>query len=193
MDLDIDVPTVYDGDHEDLVDDIGKVVTEDETLGILRGLGRGSAATKEERLSVVPPQNSPNLDIVEGTAPDLIDLTEPQDGFTDQLSPVSVREQRVAKARRVLGLKASHQQVDRGDQADAGAAEDHRTTDITKVLQALHHNDDSIVRKAIQRLHIKWYHAETERLQTILRAAGAPARACNMVPQVVQGCQVCRP
>ena len=39
----------------------------------------------------------------------------------------------------------------------------------------------------------KWYHAETERLQTILRAAGAPPKACNLVPQVVQACQVCRP
>ena len=105
------------------------------------------------------------------------------------MSQLSVREQRIAKARRVLGLKAQH---DRGDQADQTAAEDHRTTDVAKVMQLLHSNEDSVLRKALQRLHIKWYHCETERLQSLLRAAGAPSKACNLVPQVVQACQVCR-
>lgn len=37
------------------------------------------------------------------------------------------------------------------------------------------------------------YHCETERPQSLLRAAGAPSRACSFVPQVAQACQVCRP
>ena len=41
-------------------------------------------------------------------------------------------------------------------------------------------------------MHLKWYRCETERLQSLLRAAGAPAKACNLVPAVVQTCQVCR-
>ena len=81
----------------------------------------------------------------------------------------------------------------RGDQTDHAAAEDHRTIDVSKVLQLLHSSDEAVVRKALQRLHVKWYHAETERLQSILKAAGVPSRACNLVPQVVQACQVCRP
>ena len=57
LDLDVDVPTVYDGDNEDTYDGTDRVVTEDETLGILRGLGRGNAVTKEERSDEVPPNN----------------------------------------------------------------------------------------------------------------------------------------
>ena len=86
----------------------------------------------------------------------------------------------VSSARKVLGLKS---QQDRADQADQGAAEDHRTTDVTKVLQLLQSQDDSVLRKALQRLHIKWYHCETERLQSILRAAGAPLKGVQSRPR----------
>ena len=122
--------------------------------------------------------------------PDLVDL-EDDEGSIDTLSPVTVREQRVARARQFLGLNKPKQ--DRGDQVDQAAAEDHRTTDVSKVLQLLRGSDDSVIRKALQRLHVKWYHRETERLQSIVRAVGVPAKACNLGPQVVQACQVCRP
>ena len=45
----------------------------------------------------------------------------------------------------------------------------------------------------MQTLHVKWYHCGTERLQSLLRAAGAHPKACTLVPQVVQSCRVCRP
>ena len=61
------------------------------------------------------------------------------------------------------------------------------------MLQLLRSYDESVIRKALQRLHVKWYHCETARLQSFFRAAGVPAKACNFVPQVVQACQVCRP
>lgn len=102
-----------------------------------------------------------------------------------------VRERRIAKARRVFGLDG--QQQDRGYQVDQAAAEDHRTTDASNVLQLLRHPDDAAARETLQRLHVKLYHCETARLQNLFRAVGAPARACNSVPQVVQASQVCRP
>ena len=87
--------------------------------------------------------------------PDTAHLTETadNDGFEDRLSPVIVREQRVAKARRIFGL--NEPQRSRGDHADQKAADDHRTIDVAKVLQSLHHADDSAVRRAFQRLHVK--------------------------------------
>lgn len=122
-----------------------------------------------------------------------MDLTEEgdNDGHLGWLSPVAVRGQRVAKARRILGL--NEEQHCRGDKADQRAAEDLRTTDVSNVLQILHHLDEFVVRKAFQRLLVKWYHCETERLQSLLRAAGVFPRACNLAPHVVQACQVCRP
>ena len=126
---------------------------------------------------------------------DLIDLEEGidtiKDGWADKLSPVTVREQRVARAREVLGLNKPKQ--DRGDQADQAAAEDHRHIDVSKVLQLLRSQDESVIRKALQRLHVKWYHCEIERLQPLPRAVGALSKAVNFVLQVVQACQVCRP
>ena len=101
-----------------------------------------------------PPQNT-NQDSI-----DVIDIGE-EEGDTDPLSPIIVREQRIAKARTVLGLK---RQRDRGDQADHGVAEDHRTTDVAKVLQLFHSQDDSALRKALQWLHVKRYQCGTERL-----------------------------
>ena len=67
------------------------------------------------------------------------------------------------------------------------------TTDETKSMQLLHSEDEGVIRKALQRLHVKWYHAETERLQSLLRAVAVPAKVCNLDPQVVRSCQACRP
>ena len=157
LDLDADVgavsaPGVISTPVPDAIRAPDEVVTEEETLGIMRGDAR--AVTKEEGGDT--PQDT-NL-------PDLVDITggeEDNDGFIDRRSPITVREQRIAKARRVLGLK---EQEDRGDQADQAAAEDHRTTYVTKVLQLLRSSDEATIRKTLQRLHVKWYHCETERL-----------------------------
>ena len=61
-----------------------------------------------------------------------------------------------------------------------------------QVLRALHRLNDSIAKKALQRLHIRWWHASIEQLTNVLKAAGAPPRAVNMIPAVVGACQVCR-
>ena len=44
----------------------------------------------------------------------------------------------------------------------------------------------------MQRLHVKWYRCEPKRFQSICKAAGVPARACGLVPHVMQTCQVGR-
>ena len=105
------------------------------------------------------------------------------------MSPIPVREQRIAQTRGILGYKRQH---DRGDQVDQGAAGDHRTTDVVNVLQLLFSNDGSALRKALHMLHVKRYHCSTERFQSLFGVAGAPAKVCNLVPQVVQACQACR-
>ena len=93
--------------------------------------------------------------------PDLIDLEEDNEGSDDNLSPFTVREQRVARARRFLGLHEPKHL--RGDQVDRAVAEDHRTTDVSKVLQLLRSFDVSVIREVLQHLHVKWYHCEIER------------------------------
>lgn len=101
-----------------------------------------------------------------------------EDGHDDPISPVNVREQRVAKARRVLGLKS---QRSSGDQADQVATNEDRTTDVHKALQILHSREELVIGRALQRLHVNWYHCGTERRLSSFRPAGALARACYLV------------
>ena len=174
------IPAGGSADRDLVTDDIdldGDVLEEgvvalDEALGVFGG---NRVVTKEEKGGEASDAPTPKLI-------DLADLTkeEDNDGYLDQFSPVIICEQRTARAREVLDL--DRQQQSRGDQADHIAAEDHCTTDVAKVLQLLRHRDKAIVRNALQRLHVQWYHCGTKRLQSLLRAAGAPARACNLVP-----------
>ena len=83
-------------------------------------------------------------------------------------------------------------QRDAQHQADDGAAEDWRAFDVTKAMQALHSPDAATRKKALQRLHIRWWHASGEELEIILRACNAPIRAIAEIPAVVQGCNICR-
>ena len=59
-------------------------------------------------------------------------------------------------------------------------------------MQLLHSQGEGVIRKASQRLHVKWYHGGTERIQSLLRVVGIFANVCNLVPHVVQACQACR-
>ena len=76
--------------------DVGPPLGEEGTLGVLSGLRR-DVVTKEEEGSVVPAQNPSNSDVI-----DLIDDGEGRCG--DPQSPIISREQRIARARKALGL-----------------------------------------------------------------------------------------
>lgn len=119
-------------------------------------------------LRAVPTEDRDGSEVTPNKIQDVIDVIDidGEDGCTDPFSPISVWEERIAKARGAFGLKQNH---NRGDQADQGAVEDHRVTDVAKVLQLLNFEEDSVLLKAIQRLHVNWYHCGTER-----SAAGAP-------------------
>ena len=115
LDLDIDVQAIYD-----------EGIPEEEPFGIFKGAGR--SATKEENGGDIDPppiqnQNS-KLDVVD------LEAEETKGGYEDRLSPIDVREQRVDRARRVLGFQS---QRGPGDKTDQAAAEDNRTTDVAKV------------------------------------------------------------
>ena len=186
LDIDVDDAISALGVMTTPVDD--RVATGEETLGIMRG--GVFVVTKEEidtSEDIFPFQNPSELfDLV-----DLIEDAEDHDGYSDRLALLIFREQRIANARRALGLtKPKHA---RGDQADQAAAEYHRTIDVVEALQLFSSEGDGVIGKVLQRLHVKRYHCEPQRLQSLLRAAGALPKACNLVPQVVQSCQVCRP
>ncbi len=80
---------------------------------------------------------------------------------------------------------------DAANQSDA-AASDWRAFDVSKAILALRSDEPAVRRKALQRLHIRWWHVPAAHMERTLRAAGAPPRALAEIPAVVQGCMVCR-
>ena len=109
-----------------------------------------------------------------------LDATEDE----EELAPGSTR-QRIHQRRQVAREDSEAQVGNSGEQ-------DWRTFDLKKAMRALASNDESVRKKALQRLHIRWWHVQTEAFQRILRAAGAPSRAVADVPAVVQACSICR-
>eukprot|EP00973_Karenia_brevis_P086590 12006785-Karenia_brevis.AAC.1 len=52
--------------------------------------------------------------------------------------------------------------------------------------------DDEVVRRTLRRLHVRFWHAPTQRLSELLRHAGAPSAAMDKVKGIVDTCRVCR-
>ena len=114
---------------------------------------------------------------------------EVSDSEDDKVAgPATNRERREANADRVK--RASR--VDSSNQSDQSAANDWRTLDIGKAMSSLASVVPDVRRKALMRLHVRWWHASTEALSRTLKAAGAPAAAIADIPAMVQGCRVCR-
>ena len=78
---------------------------------------------------------------------------------------------------------------------DAGAAadeEDWTKFDLGRSLLQLRSVRESIVRRTLRLLHIRWYHASTQKMKNLLSAAGVEPRVLQIVPTIVDTCKVCR-
>jgi hypothetical protein len=111
-----------------------------------------------------------------------------QEEGADASAPGSFREARITAAARERAATTA----DSTNQSDNAAVEDWRTMDVNKALSALRSPEASVRRKAIQRLHVRWWHAPSESLKRLLEAAGAPANALADIRAVVQSCAICR-
>ena len=111
---------------------------------------------------------------------------EGEDDGVEDVKLADGSRQQAALRRRLRGKQST------GQQAGDSAAEDWRTFDVTKAMSNLNSNDPAVRKKAIQRLHVRWWHAQTEALTRTLQAAGAPSRALADVQSVVQACNICR-
>ena len=64
--------------------------------------------------------------------------------------------------------------------------------DLGSMLQELKSARQGVVRRALRRLHIRWWHCGAKRMQELLRAAGAPSEAVRLIPDIVDTCRICR-
>ena len=64
--------------------------------------------------------------------------------------------------------------------------------DLGHALQELRSVRESIVRRALRKLHIRFYHPSTQRLRALLAAAGVDGKVLEMVGQITDTCSICR-
>lgn len=81
--------------------------------------------------------------------------------------------------------------VGAGTQADAGTSE-WTSYDLRRALKLLHSTTDTVVRRTLRRLHIRFWHAASAKLLEILRVAGAPQQALKLVKEIFDTCRICR-
>ena len=64
--------------------------------------------------------------------------------------------------------------------------------DLGRCLRALRSDRPQVYARALQRLHLRWWHCSSARMTALLRAAGVQKAVLDLVPQVCQTCKVCR-
>ena len=61
--------------------------------------------------------------------------------------------------------------------------------DLGTSMPALRSNSDALKRRTIRMLHVRWFHASSERMTAIFKAAGVPASTIDMVQPIVAHCR----
>ena len=74
--------------------------------------------------------------------------------------------------------------VEASTQAD-GEHPDWTSYDLGRALRVLQSRDERTVKKALRRLHIRFWHASAAKLTEILRLAGAPRSALRLIKDIV--------
>ena len=64
--------------------------------------------------------------------------------------------------------------------------------DLGHALMQLRSIREGIVRRALRRLHLRWYHANNKRMRNLLEAVGVAPSVLNMIPSIIDTCSVCR-
>ena len=64
--------------------------------------------------------------------------------------------------------------------------------DISASLRGLRLSDEAGQRRILPKLHLRWWHASSNRMIQSLKIAGIPQNVLDIVPEVVDTCRVCR-
>ena len=78
------------------------------------------------------------------------------------------------------------------DTQTPGAAEDWTSFDIQSSFRALRCADEAGRRRIIRKLHLRWWHASTPKMLSLLKASGLGKEVLDLVPAIVDTCKVCR-
>eukprot|EP00435_Cladocopium_sp_Y103_P067560 s366_g30.t1 len=64
--------------------------------------------------------------------------------------------------------------------------------DLGFALQQLRSIREGVVRRTLRKLHLRWYHAGSKKMQVLLEAAGVHPQILAMIPSTIHTCDICR-
>ena len=64
--------------------------------------------------------------------------------------------------------------------------------DVQASLRGLRFGNEASRRQILRKLHIRWWHASTDKMTRILKAANLPKEVLDLVPAIQDTCRVCR-
>ena len=99
--------------------------------------------------------------------------------------------ERAAPADASAPRRAKKRGVEASTQAD-GEQPDWTSYDLGRARRVLQSRDERTVKMAFRRLHIRFWHASAARMRQLLKAAGVPEFALNLIKDVVDTCRICR-
>ena len=119
--------------------------------------------------------------------------TVPAPGEMPGLPPAELEEEGVhpdaQAAESVSTERAEHALEEQpGEKQDASWS----TWDLGSSLAALRSSSEALQRRTLRMLHVRWFHASSFRMFSIMRAAGIPQKTLEMIAVIVDTCRVCR-
>ena len=79
---------------------------------------------------------------------------------------------------------------DQGEQTPSPS--DWTSFDVQSTLRGLRHGTEADRRRLLHKLHLRWWHSSSHKMQHLLRAAGLPKEVLDLVPEITDTCRVCR-
>ena len=64
--------------------------------------------------------------------------------------------------------------------------------DLGTALRDLRSENPAIINRALQRLHIRWWHASSARMSSLLKTAGVSDHVIKQISTIVSTCKICR-
>ena len=78
------------------------------------------------------------------------------------------------------------------DEQQVAISPDWSSFDLGKALRNLRSSNQAIIVRQLRILHLRWWHAKSNKMKTILETAGLPKAILDLIPGVIDTCKVCR-
>ncbi|CAL1165400.1 unnamed protein product [Cladocopium goreaui] len=174
----------------------GRVPASSDPTSRMRGEGRGDG---------VPGDAQPALaDVESAECPEILSPEEAEERRKDKAQPLKRRSNAEVQVEEPRLMERPNAPVDDAvalpaEQAVAAVAQPPKDGlpawtkhDLGFALQQLRSIREGVVRRTLRKLHLRWYHAGSRKMQVLLEAAGVNPQILAMIPSIIDTCDICR-